>query len=196
MRVVLVSLARRGGMVHFLAEVAGGLAPLADLVAIISARAPADLLPRGIRTLTVETGAGRLSSLARLISPLNWHRLSSQIRALRPEIVHIVGAHEWNALISLILPIPGRTIGIYGTRSGIPSGRTLDDKSGRLAYSPACIPARDVDPRWKAAAAAAGRTPRARSRCAASNVLVVPALEAASGAVRKDHPVLWQAGGI
>src|SRR5574340_931620 len=107
MRAVLVSLARRGGMVHFLAEVAAGLAPMTELAVIVAAQARTDYLPSAIDQVRIDTGSNRLGSAARLLSPLTWYRLGTEIRRLGPEVVHIVGVHEWNPLVAILCRAQG-----------------------------------------------------------------------------------------
>jgi glycosyltransferase involved in cell wall biosynthesis len=107
MRIVLVSLARRGGMVHFLAEVSEGLAKFAHVAVIVSSQASLDYLSPGVEKVALDTGTGRLGSLARLFSPITWCRLAGNIRALRPDVVHLTGAHEWNPLVAVLCKLQG-----------------------------------------------------------------------------------------
>jgi glycosyltransferase involved in cell wall biosynthesis len=102
MRVALVSLARRGGMVHFLAEIAGGLAPLAEVTAIVSTHAELTYLPAEVVRVNVETGSSRLGSLARLINPVTWLRFNGRLRALHADLVHITGVHAWNPIVVIL----------------------------------------------------------------------------------------------
>ncbi len=102
MRVALVSLARRGGMVHFLAEIANGVASIAHVAAIVSAEAETDYLDPRIDRVRVQTGRSRLESVVRFLSPATWLRLAVLIKGLRADVVHIAGVHEWNPLIAIL----------------------------------------------------------------------------------------------
>jgi glycosyltransferase involved in cell wall biosynthesis len=110
MKIVLVSLARRGGMVHFLAEVAEGLAKFAHVAVIVSSQASLDYLAPSVEKVALDTGTGRLGSLARLFSPITWYRLAGNIRTLRPDVVHLTGAHEWNPLVAILSKLQGRPL--------------------------------------------------------------------------------------
>jgi starch synthase len=102
MKVVLVSLARRGGMVHFLAEVAGALSQRTDTTVVTSSLADLSYLPRAVARLQVNTGGNSLGSIARYINPLTWYRLARRLRSLHANLVHIVGVHEWNPTLALL----------------------------------------------------------------------------------------------
>ena len=102
MKVALVSLARRGGMVHFLAEIAGGLAPIADVAAIVSAQAALEYLPASVARVAVDTGRDGLESVARLLCPATWIQMAALIRGVHADVVHIAGVHQWNPLIAIL----------------------------------------------------------------------------------------------
>lgn len=102
MKIVLVSLARRGGMVHFLAELANGLAPLGSLTVAKSSQAESSYFSRKIGRILVDTSGGPIRRLIRSVSPTTWRRLSHQLDAVQADVVHIVGVHEWNPMVALV----------------------------------------------------------------------------------------------
>ena len=102
MKIALVSLARRGGMVHFLAELANALAPLIPTVAVVSASAELNYLSRKIRRIEVNTGRNPLHSLLQFLNPVMWTDLLKRLKAEQPDLIHIVGVHEWNPALAFL----------------------------------------------------------------------------------------------
>lgn len=100
-------LARRGGMVHFLAEIAGGLASLAHVAVVVSAEAELSYLHPRVERHDVKIGRTRLESVMRLLFPVTWFRLAARLRALGADVVHITGVHEWNPLVAILCRIRG-----------------------------------------------------------------------------------------
>jgi starch synthase len=100
-RVLLVSLARRGGMLHFLLQAAQALEAVIPLDVLVARDADTRLLHRRIRRFRVATGRGT-AALFRGINPLSWLALWRSIRESRPALVHIVGVHEWNPIVAVL----------------------------------------------------------------------------------------------
>jgi starch synthase len=106
-RIALVSLARRGGMVHFQAELANALVVITPTVVVSAAAAPASLISRAVPRIALATGANAWSSLARAANPLTWFRLASALRASKVDLIHIAGAHEWNPIVAVLSQVLG-----------------------------------------------------------------------------------------
>jgi starch synthase len=98
-----MSLARRGGMVHFQAELANAMLAIMPTVVISAAAAPASLISRAVPRISLGTGANAWSSLARAANPWTWYRLVRALRASKPDLIHIVGAHEWNPIVAVLV---------------------------------------------------------------------------------------------
>ncbi len=107
MKVALVSLARRGGMVHFQAELANALLPITPTVVLTSKAAPAYLYSETLPRISLDTGASPLGSAVRAANPVMWTRLWLELRAAGVDLIHIVGAHEWNPILALLANLAG-----------------------------------------------------------------------------------------
>lgn len=100
MRVVLISLARRGGMVHFHAELANAVYSIEpETKIIVSRNVAASYYSSDLHRLMVDTGGGPFSSLLRAINPVSWIHLYQLLRMTQADIFHIVATHEWNPLL-------------------------------------------------------------------------------------------------
>ncbi len=89
-------------MAHFMAEIANGIASMADVAGVVSAEAELDYLDPRIVRVPVRTGRGRLESVVRFLCPATWFRLAAMIKGLHADVVHIAGVHEWNPLLAAI----------------------------------------------------------------------------------------------
>ncbi len=103
MKVALVSLARRGGMAHFQAELANSLCRIASVLVVCAADVGTSYFSKDVQRLAVETGHGALGSLARALNPFTWYRLLRSLRQIRADVFHIVSPHEWNPLLILMI---------------------------------------------------------------------------------------------
>jgi starch synthase len=103
MKIALISLARRGAMVHFQAELANALSAISPTVVIGSSEAPAPVIDPAIYRSTVNAGRNSLESLASAANPLTWHFLRRVLLASEADVFHIVGAHEWNPLVGVLI---------------------------------------------------------------------------------------------
>jgi len=107
MKIVLISLARRGGMVHFLAELANALAPRSTIVVVASSLADRSYFARGVKRIPVWTGRNAIQRLAQSVNPLMWFGLLRRLSRLGADAFHIVGAHQWNPMLAVIIKLLG-----------------------------------------------------------------------------------------
>jgi starch synthase len=111
MRLVLISLARRGGMVHFHAELANSLHKIAPETKVITSRSvPSSFYSPAIPRLVVNTGQGPAGSLLYAINPLSWCNLYKLLQGSRADIFHIVASHEWNPLLAQLIGMLGKPL--------------------------------------------------------------------------------------
>ena len=110
MKVVLVSLARRGGMVHFVAELGNALASACTTVVVISSSAPATYFSRKLSRMVVDTGRNPVGVLAQTLNPFMWYDLLRRLAGLDGDVIHIVGVHPWNAAVAVLCKLLGRPV--------------------------------------------------------------------------------------
>jgi glycosyltransferase involved in cell wall biosynthesis len=110
MRIVLVSMARRGGMVHYLAELANALAPTCETTVVTSNAIDGSYFSANVNCVRIETGQDALRRLLQTINPAMWYRLLRALRGLDADVLHIVGAHQWNPAIALLWRSLGRLL--------------------------------------------------------------------------------------
>lgn len=103
--VILVSLARRGGMLHYLVELGEALAPLVSTSAVLAASATEIRRSRMLAMIRVRTGRNSFESFLYSWNPVAWLHLLAQMRMVRADVVHIVGAHQWNPAVALICKV-------------------------------------------------------------------------------------------
>src|SRR5512147_346672 len=102
MKVVLVSLARRGGMVHFVAELANALVPLCQPAVVVSSSAPGTYFSRRVGKIQVRTGGSTLGGVLHSVNPFAWLTLFGRLAAENADVVHIVGVHQWNPMVACL----------------------------------------------------------------------------------------------
>ena len=95
-RVLMICLTRRGGLLHFNDCLADSLSKICDVRLICAENAEhARILP-GTDLRTINTGKGAKGTLLKLFSPDTWRELKRLSDEFRPDIVHVTSAQEWN----------------------------------------------------------------------------------------------------
>jgi glycosyltransferase involved in cell wall biosynthesis len=102
MRIVLISMARRGGMVHFLVELANAMAPLGETTVVTSTAVDDSYFVADVNRVRIDTGRDGPRRLLQILNPAIWYRLWKVLQSLEADVIHIVGAHQWNPAIALI----------------------------------------------------------------------------------------------
>jgi len=110
MRIVLVSLARRGGMVHFLAELANALVALTPTWVVISTAAERTLFSNNVGSVRVDTGKNQLQGFAQALNPFVWWKLCRRLEAARADVIHIVGVHPWHPAVAALSKLLGKPL--------------------------------------------------------------------------------------
>src|SRR6185369_2482199 len=103
MRVALISLARRGGMVQYHGSLVNALGEVAPIVSVTAKSAAVFFYSEKLIRLTVDTGVGALGTLFNTINPLFWYRLIKTLRAIQADVFHLTVPHEWNPIIGLLV---------------------------------------------------------------------------------------------
>jgi len=109
MKVVLVSLARRGGMVHFVVELANAMGRLVSTSVVMSDVVPDTYVDAGIPKHNLRTGDDALHSAVRALSPVTWFRLWRAL-ATEADLVHVTGAHAWNPAVAVLAKMLGKPL--------------------------------------------------------------------------------------
>ena len=99
LRVLLICLTRRGGLLHYndcLAESLSRVCELRLIAAQNAEHAPGTDLDE---LQGLDTGKGMKGTLLKLFSPGTWKELRHIADEFRPDIVHVTSAQEWNPAI-------------------------------------------------------------------------------------------------
>lgn len=110
MIVALVSFARRGGMLHFHAELANALAEQTAVLSLGLSDAGDEYYSERVIRFQTNAGRGALGSVLTALNPATWIRIIRWLRGTRPDIIHIAAAHEWNPLIAVISRAMGKPL--------------------------------------------------------------------------------------
>lgn len=119
LKVALISLARRGGMVHYQSELANALRSIVTVQVVCASEVSGSHLSNPVKSLRISTGRGPLGSFLRAASPVTWFRLLKSVRGTDADIYHIVGPHEWNPLLAVIIKVLRRPL-IYTNHDPVP----------------------------------------------------------------------------
>jgi glycosyltransferase involved in cell wall biosynthesis len=110
MRIVLVSLASRGGMLHFQVELANALSRISATAVVMSSAAPIGYLEPAVETSVIRTGRGAFGSVAQAMNPGSLYRLWRGLGDRQTDLVHITGAHAWNPLVAALSRLRGKSL--------------------------------------------------------------------------------------
>jgi len=110
MKIVLVSLASRGGMLHFQVELANAMSRLSSTAVVMSSAAPVSYLEGGVRTSVVNTGRGPLGSVANAFNPASWYGIWRAVGTGGADLVHVTGTHAWNPLVAVFAKLCGKPL--------------------------------------------------------------------------------------
>ena len=103
MKILLISLARRGGMVHYFIEHANSLSALLQVYAITSTDVPMGALDPKINHFQIDTGKKKIGTLLNAVNPSIYSQLASIVSSIKPDLVHLTASHEWNPLVAWLL---------------------------------------------------------------------------------------------
>lgn len=103
MKILLVSLARRGGMVHYFIDHANSLSAIAEVYAITSADLSVGALNPKIKHFLVNTGKKKIGTLLNAFNPRIYSQLISIVSSIKPDLVHITAPHEWNPFVAWVI---------------------------------------------------------------------------------------------
>ncbi len=119
LKVALISLARRGGMVHYQSELANSLSGIVTVQVVCASEVSGSHFSNRAKSLRISTGRGPLGSLLRAASPVTWHHLLTSLRGSDADVFHIVAPHEWNPLLAVIIKALHRPL-IYTNHDPVP----------------------------------------------------------------------------
>lgn len=111
--IALICLARRGGMVHYNAELANALSEIASVTIMTAKAAPAIYFSSKVNRIALDTGLGAWGTLANALNPSIYHKIAKVIRDNNIDLIHITGSHEWNPIIGLLLKFVVRKPFVY-----------------------------------------------------------------------------------
>lgn len=103
MRVLLICLTRRGGLLHFNDCLCGALSKICDAKLLCAASAEHEGKLPDIAVELLDTGHGMSGTITKLLSPGTWKRIRHVIRDFDPDVIHVTSAQEWNPFIGFLV---------------------------------------------------------------------------------------------
>lgn len=113
MKIALMTLSRRGGMLQYLIETANALNNQLEIIVITAKWADTRNLTKNISHYTLDTGKNALGTLYKLLDFRNYFNLYRILKLENIDIIHFTGLHEWNPIIGLFLNLFYRKAIIY-----------------------------------------------------------------------------------
>lgn len=102
-RVLLICLTRRGGLLHYNDCLAEALSRICDVKLLCAANAEhAHALP-DVDLETIDTGKGAKGTILKLFSPETWKSIRRISGQFEPDVIHITSAQEWNPALGLFI---------------------------------------------------------------------------------------------
>jgi starch synthase len=105
-KILLICLTRRGGLLHFhdcLAESLSKLGIVGMITAENAEHIGGVLSNPDIQHFPLNTGIGKKGTIQRLLHPATWLRIIQVFFHFRPDIVHITSAQEWNPFLGFFI---------------------------------------------------------------------------------------------
>jgi glycosyltransferase involved in cell wall biosynthesis len=97
-------------MLHFQAQLANSMSANAPTIAVVSAAAIVPTLSRSVSIVTLDIGRTAFGALVQSLNPVCWYMMLRSLRSTRADIVHIVGVHEWNPIVSIVTKLLGKPL--------------------------------------------------------------------------------------
>ena len=102
-RVLLICLTRRGGLLHYNDCLAESLSRICDVKLVCAAGAEHARALSEIDMEALETGKGAKGTLLKLFAPQTWKSLRRIADQFDPDVIHITSAQEWNPALGLFI---------------------------------------------------------------------------------------------
>ena len=104
LRILLICLTRRGGLLHFNDCLAEGLNRICDVRLLCGENAEyAEGALQGVSIETLNTGKGAKGTILKLFSPQTWRDLRRIADEFQPDVVHVTSAQEWNPALGIFV---------------------------------------------------------------------------------------------
>ena len=103
-RVLLICLTRRGGLLHFNDCLAESLSKICEVKLVCGENAEhADGALNGVALRSLNTGKGAKGTVLKLFSPKTWQDLRGVSDEFQPDVVHVTSAQEWNPALGMFV---------------------------------------------------------------------------------------------
>ena len=99
MKVLMICLTRRGGLLHFNDCLAESLSRICDVRLICAENAEHAEQAQDLTAVdlqTIDTGKGAKGTVLKLFSPQTWREMRRLSDEFRPDVIHVTSAQEWN----------------------------------------------------------------------------------------------------
>ncbi|MBQ6342420.1 MAG: glycosyltransferase family 4 protein [Anaerolineaceae bacterium] len=104
LKVLLICLTRRGGLLHFNDCLAESLCRVCDVRLLCADNAEhAEGGLKNVDLLTLNTGKGAKGTFLKLFSPETWKVIRKISDEFQPDVIHITSAQEWNPALGLYI---------------------------------------------------------------------------------------------
>ena len=102
-RVLLICLTRRGGLLHYNDCLAEALSRICDVKLLCAANAEHAHDLTDVDMVTLDTGKGAKGTILKLFAPGTWQSIRRISDRFNPDVVHITSAQEWNPALGLFI---------------------------------------------------------------------------------------------
>ncbi|MBQ6518330.1 MAG: glycosyltransferase family 4 protein [Anaerolineaceae bacterium] len=102
-RVLLICLTRRGGLLHYNDCLAESLSRICDVKLLCAENAEHAQALQQVDMQTIDTGKGAKGTVTKLFSPATWKTIRKISDDFRPDVIHITSAQEWNPALGLFI---------------------------------------------------------------------------------------------
>ena len=104
LELVLLSLVKRGGMVHYQAQLANALAELTPTTVVVPEAVAQDYFSDAVQLIRFRSGFSRSQTRRRLLDPRLWFDLRRKLKEAGADLFHLTAPYVGNLPLLLILP--------------------------------------------------------------------------------------------
>ncbi|MEK6256258.1 MAG: glycosyltransferase family 4 protein [Chloroflexota bacterium] len=101
--IALISMSRRGSMVHYLTELANAFASVTKTSVLAPHSVDTDYFSSSVNFFNINTGDGFKGTLFRSINPFFFIRLYQTLKSIQADVYFVASVHEWNPILGFLI---------------------------------------------------------------------------------------------
>lgn len=106
MKILLLSLYGRSGMIHYASQLANALAKKHDVTILIPSYTERDFFDKGVKLIRMEAPTSVVKTSFLSCQPWRFKNIINKIKRMKPDVIHVLDNHPWYLCLLPWLKIP------------------------------------------------------------------------------------------